>query len=263
MIAMLIPLFLQIRLLDIVDIVLVAVMIYAIYNLVKGTAAINILLGIIAVFLVWRLVRILEMDLLAEILGAFISVGFIALIIVFQPEIRKFLLLLGTSAFNRKKGNRFLFWKIKVANKNLTDIDPIVQACFHMANSRTGALIVMSRINELEDYVNSGELINARISDQLLENIFFKNAPLHDGAVIIRNNTIVAASCILPVSNNDGLPGHVGLRHRAAVGITEKSDAVAIVVSEQTGKISWCEAGELQLNIPPSKLKVMLEEVFG
>jgi DNA integrity scanning protein DisA with diadenylate cyclase activity len=121
----------------------------------------------------------------------------------------------------------------------------------------------MSRINELEDYVNSGELINARISDQLLENIFFKNAPLHDGAVIIRNNTIVAASCILPVSNNDGLPGHVGLRHRAAVGITEKSDAVAIVVSEQTGKISWCEAGELQLNIPPSKLKVMLEEVFG
>ncbi|MBW6490115.1 MAG: diadenylate cyclase CdaA [Lentimicrobium sp.] len=263
MTALLIPFFMQIRLFDIIDILLVALMLYALYNLVKGTAAINILLGIVAVFLAWRLVKILEMELLTEILGAFISVGFIALIVVFQPEIRKFLLLLGTSAFNRKRKNHFLFWRIKDNGDNLTDIDPIVQACHRMANSKTGALIVMARINELEDFINSGEEINARISDRLIENIFYKNAPLHDGAVIIRNNTITAASCILPVSNNANLPAHVGLRHRSAVGITEKSDAIAIVVSEQTGKISWCNAGEIQLNIPPSKLKSLLEETFG
>lgn len=263
MIELLIPFFMQIRLLDVIDILLVALVLYALYNLVKGTAAINILLGIIAVFLAWRLVKILEMELLTEILGAFISVGFIALIVVFQPEIRKFLLLLGTSAFNRKRKNRFLFWRIKDNGDAGTDIDPIVQACHRMANSKTGALIVMGRINELEDYIHSGEEINARISDRLIENIFFKNAPLHDGAVIIRNNKITAASCILPVSNKDNLPADLGLRHRSAVGITERSDAIAIVVSEQTGKISWCNAGEIQVNIPPSKLKSLLEETFG
>lgn len=263
MIELLIPFFMQIRLLDIIDILLVALMLYALYNLVKGTAAINILLGIIAIFLAWRLVKILEMELLTEILGAFISVGFIALIVVFQPEIRKFLLLLGTSAFNRKRNNRFLFWKIRDGSENKTDIDPIVQACHRMANAKTGALIVFARVNELDDYINTGELLNARISDQLIENIFFKNAPLHDGAVIIRNNQLVAASCILPVSNNNNLPAHVGLRHRSAVGITEKSDAVAIVVSEQTGKISWCNAGEIILNVPPTQLKSLFEESVG
>ena len=263
MIELLIPFFMQVRLLDIVDILLVAVMFYALYNLVKGTAAINILMGIIAIFLIWRLVNILEMELLTAILGAFISVGFIALIVVFQPEIRKFLLLLGTTAFKRKRKNHFLFWKIREADANSTDIDSIIQACQHMANSRTGALIVFARVNELDDYINTGELLNARISIQLVENIFYKNSPLHDGAVIIRNNLIAAASCILPVSNNDTLPSHLGLRHRAAVGISEKSDAVAIVVSEQTGKIAWCNAGEIILNVPPAQLKSLFEESLG
>lgn len=262
MIELVLPVISQIRILDLIDILMVALMLYALYNLLKGTAAINILLGIIAIFLAWRLVRILEMELLSEILGAFISVGFIALIVVFQPEIRKFLLLVGTSAFNRKRSRRFLFWKIRDNSDNQTDIDPIVQACRRMANSNTGALIVMSKINELEDYITTGELLEARISDRLLENIFYKNSPLHDGAVIIRNNRIVAASCILPVSGNDSLPSHIGLRHRSAVGITEKSDAIAIVVSEQTGKISWCSAGEIQTDIPPSKLKALLSEAF-
>lgn len=263
MVELFIPLFMQVRLLDIVDILLVAVMFYALYNLVKGTAAINILLGIIAIFLAWRLVNILEMELLTAILGAFISVGFIALIVVFQPEIRKFLLLLGTTAFKRKRKNHFLFWKIRETDVNSTDIDSIIQACQHMANSRTGALIVFARVNELDDYINTGELLNARISVQLVENIFYKNSPLHDGAVIIRNNQISAASCILPVSNNDTLPSHLGLRHRAAVGISEKSDAVAIVVSEQTGKIAWCNAGEIILSVPPAQLKSLFEESLG
>ncbi|MGE5381930.1 MAG: diadenylate cyclase CdaA [Omnitrophica WOR_2 bacterium] len=258
-----IPFFIGLRLLDIIDIILVALLLYELYNLVKGTAAINILLGIIAIFLAWRLVRILEMELLSEILGAFISVGFIALIVVFQPEIRKFLLLVGTPAFIRKKNTRFLFWKIRYANEDVLSIDPIVQACFKMANTKTGALIVIGKINELTETIETGELLEARISEQLLENIFYKNSPLHDGAVIIINNRIKAASCILPVSKNDTLPAQVGLRHRAAIGITEKSDAVALVVSEQTGNISWCKSGQLNADIQPARLKTLLEEEFN
>lgn len=258
-----IPLFIGLRLLDVIDILLVALMLYELYNLVKGTAAINILFGIIAIFLMWRLVRLLEMELLTEILGAFISVGFIALIVVFQPEIRKFLLLLGTPAFIRKKNRRFLFWRIKYSNDENLSIDPIVTACHKMAVSKTGALIVIGKINELEEYINTGEILDARISEQLIENIFFKNSPLHDGAMIIMNDKITAASCILPVSKKEDLPLHVGLRHRSAVGITERSDAISIVVSEQTGKISWSKGGELIMNVQPSKLKTMLEEEFN
>lgn len=257
-----IPFFIGLRLLDIIDIILVALLLYELYNLVKGTAAINILLGIIAIFLIWRLVRILEMELLSEILGAFISVGFIALIVVFQPEIRKFLLLVGTPSFIRKRNNRFLFWKIRYTEDELS-IDPIVQACYKMANTKTGALIVIGKVNELNDITETGEIIEARISEQLLENIFYKNSPLHDGAVIIMANKIKAASCILPVSKNDTLPAQVGLRHRAAVGITEKSDAIALVVSEQTGQISWCKAGQLNTDIAPARLKTLLEEEFN
>ncbi len=260
---LLIPLFLHIRMLDIIDILLVAFLLYELYNLVKGTAAINILLGIVAIFLMWRLVRILEMELLTEILGAFISVGFIALIVVFQPEIRKFLLLLGTPAFIRKNHRRFLFWRIRYTNDENLDIDPIVQACHKMANTKTGALIVIGKIHELEEHISTGEVLNAKISEQLIENIFFKNSPLHDGAVIIINNQIKAARCILPVSKNPDIPAHMGLRHRSAVGITEKSDAIAIVVSEQTGKISWVKEGVLHLDIQPARLKTLLEEEFN
>lgn len=258
-----IPFFIGLRLLDIIDIILVAALLYELYNLVKGTAAINILLGIIAIFLAWRLVRILEMELLSEILGAFISVGFIALIVVFQPEIRKFLLLVGTPSFIRKRNNRFLFWKIKYDGEDSLSIDPIVQACHKMANTKTGALIVIAKVNELNDITETGEILEARISEQLIENVFYKNSPLHDGAMIIMNNKIKAASCILPVSKNDSLPAQVGLRHRAAVGITEKSDAIALVVSEQTGHISWCKAGQLNPDIQPARLKTLLEEEFN
>jgi len=257
------PFFIGLRLLDIIDIILVALLLYELYNLVKGTAAINILLGIIAIMLIWRLVRILEMELLSEILGAFISVGFIALIVVFQPEIRKFLLLVGTPSFIRKRNNRFLFWKIRYADEETLNIDPIVQACHKMSNTKTGALIVIGKINELNDIAETGEVLDARISEQLIENIFYKNSPLHDGALIISNNRLRAASCILPVSKNDTLPQQVGLRHRAAVGVTEKSDAIALVVSEQTGNISWCKAGQLNADIQPARLKTLLEEEFN
>ncbi len=255
--------FISIRFLDVIDILLVAFLLYEIYNLIKGTAAFNIFLGIVSIFLLWRLVRVLQMELLSEILGAFISVGFIALIIVFQPEIRKFLLLVGTPSFLSKRRRRFFFWKLNIEKNPLLEIDPIVKACHKMATARTGALIVIGQRNQLEEYIETGELIDARISQQLIENTFYNNSPLHDGAVIILKNRIVAARCILPVSKNTDLPAFIGLRHRAAVGISERSDAVAIVVSEQTGKISWSKQGDLKLDLSAAELKAILEEEFN
>ncbi len=253
----------KLSILDIIDIILVAYLFYELYKLIRGTAAINIFIGIIAIYLIWKLVRALEMVLLSEILGQFISVGVIALIVVFQPEIRRFLLLLGTPEFIRKKPKRFMFWKINLLNENILSIDPIIQACQRMSNNRTGALIVIARKNELQTFVNTGVLIDATISSPILENIFYKNSPLHDGAVIIIDNKIKAAKCILPVSGNRNIPSDHGLRHRSAIGITEQSDAITIVVSEQTGKISYCKMGHLTNDVQPSELKTLLEEEFN
>lgn len=253
----------KLRLLDIIDIVLVAYLFYEMYKLIRGTAAINIFIGIISVYLVWKLVKALNMALLTEILGQFISVGVIALIVVFQPEIRRFLLLLGTPGFISKTPKRFLFWKIEMGNEGMFSIDPIIQSCQKMSQSQTGALIVLAKKNELQTIVNTGEQIDSNITVQLIENIFFKNSPLHDGAVIILNNRIKAARCILPVSGNRNISHDLGLRHRSALGITEQSDAIAIVVSEQTGNISYCKKGELTKDIQPSQLKDFLEEEFN
>lgn len=254
--------FLQIRLTDVIDIVLVATLMYLLYNLLKGTAAINIFLGIIAIFVLWRLVSILEMEMLSQILGAFISVGFIALIVVFQPEIRQFLLLIGTPRFLDNILKRFDFFKF---NKGATelDVDPIVAACRKMSVSKTGALIVIAKLNELRQYTETGLLIDAQISDDLLLNIFFKNSPLHDGAVVILNNRIHTARTVLPVSVDKSISGELGLRHRAALGITEKTDAVALIISEETGDISYAHRGNITLNITGSQLRDYLDLEFN
>ncbi|MCD4747050.1 MAG: diadenylate cyclase CdaA [Bacteroidales bacterium] len=259
MLTLYITTFIEIHLLDVIDIFLVALLLYGLYKLLKGTVAINILFGIVAVYLIWNLVKALEMDLLGEILGAFISVGFIALIVVFQPEIRKFLLLLGTPSFINRKRKRFLFWKLNIDNTLIFEIDKIINACKKMAQSKTGALIVIANINELKQYIETGEIINANISEQLIENIFFKNSPLHDGAVIIFKNKIKAARCILPLSKNQDISSELGLRHRAAIGVTEQSDALAIIVSEQTGNISYSKDGKIKTNIQSNQLKNFLE----
>jgi diadenylate cyclase len=255
--------FISIRFLDIIDILLVAYLLYEIYNLIKGTSAINIFIGIVSIFLLWRLVRVLEMEMLSEILGAFISVGFIALIIVFQPEIRKFLLLVGTPSFIKKRRQRFFFWRFNLGNEATLDIDPIVKACHKMASNRIGALIIIAHSNALEEYLENSEVIDARISEQLIESTFFPNSPLHDGAMIIINNRIKAVRSILPVSKKTELPTFIGLRHRAAVGITERSDAIAVIVSEQTGKISYAKQGALKLDLSAAELKNILEEEFN
>jgi uncharacterized protein (TIGR00159 family) len=203
------------------------------------------------------------MDLLSDLLGAFISVGFIAFIVVFQPEIRKFLLAIGSPGFVKRNRGKFLFWKINLRATDLVDIDPVVQACHRLSLSNTGALIVVSRKSDLSEYTENGTIIDSNISDQLLESIFYKNNPLHDGAVLISGNRIQAARCILPVSASSDLPTELGLRHRSAIGITEKTDAIAIIVSEQTGRISFAKDGQISLDIKASGLKNLLTEEFS
>jgi uncharacterized protein (TIGR00159 family) len=254
--------FIDFRWLDLVDIFLVAVLLFTTYKLLKGTAATNILLGIMAIFLLWKVVNALKMTMLSEILGAFISGGFIALIIIFQPEIREFLFALGTTTFWEKYGQKAGFLKKFFKETYELDIDPVIVACNKMSEIKQGALIIITRQNELKQYVQTGTLIDGIISSLLIENIFFKNSPLHDGAMIITKNRIKAAACIMPVTKKR-IKSTAGLRHRAAVGITEISDAIAIVVSEETGNISYSIKGEIKYNIPTARLQSLLITDLG
>lgn len=258
-------LFIDIRLIDIVDILLVALLIYQLYYLVKGTVAVNIFIGIILFYLLWLIVKALNMQLFGSILGKFIDVGFIALLIVFQQELRRFLLYIGTSdLFTKGKIRKGIFdFKWNVAATNTLDSNIIIKACKHMSESRTGAIIIITKNNDLKFYANTGDTLNAKISARMIESIFFKNSPLHDGALIISDNTIIAARCVLPVTEDADFPAHLGMRHRAAVGITENTDAIAIVVSEQTGEISFCKEGKLKVNVSQERLKELLEREFN
>ena len=230
--------------LDVIDIVLVALLLYYIYKLIKGTVAINIFIGIVIFYLFFLLVDALEMRMLSKILGGFMSVGIIALIVVFQPEIRKFLLMIGSTNFGKKSATlgRFQFLTSSV-RKNNTNANDIIKAATKMASTKTGALMILERNNNLDFLVETGDQMNIELTQPILESIFFKNSPLHDGAIIISNNIIKATRIILPVSNQKEIPAHFGLRHRAAIGITEKTDALAIVVSEESGQISYINNG--------------------
>ncbi|MEO6883424.1 MAG: diadenylate cyclase CdaA [Bacteroidia bacterium] len=265
MISLLVPLFLTFSWLDAVDILLVAVLLYQLYNLVKGTVAINIFIGIALLYLLWIIVKALNMQLFSTLLGKFIDVGVIAIIIVFQPELRRFLLFIGTSEFFGKNQTGKKFFSMRWKNKKHTtplDITSLVKACQNMAETKTGAIIVLTTKSELKFYANTGDFLDAKISVRMIESIFYKNSPLHDGAIIITNNRIQAARCVLPVLENVDFPAHLGMRHRAAVGITENSDALAIVVSEQTGEISFVKEGELKYGITSEQLKGLLEKEF-
>lgn len=230
--------------------------------MLKGTVGINIFFGIVALFLIWKFVDALQMELLSQILGAFISVGLVALIIIFQPEIRQFLLALGTPNFLNKYGMKFKFIQNMFQDNYELDIDPIVVACQHMAEQQTGALIIITRQNELNQFIATGQIIESAISTQMIENIFFKNSPLHDGAMIITGNKIKAAACIMPVTKQT-ITTRAGLRHRAAIGISEVSDCIAIVVSEETGKISYSIKGDMKYRISPQRLQHMLVDELG
>ena len=257
-----VPIFIEVRLLDVVDVFFVAVLLFTLYKLVKGTVAVNIFLGLVSLFLIWKLVEALQMELLSAILGAFISVGLVALIIIFQPEIRQFLLAVGTPNLLGKYGRRFGFLNKLFGEKFDFDVDAVVSACSRMSEDFVGALIVITRQNELSQYVTTGQEVDSAINAQLIENIFFKNSPLHDGAMIITNNRIRAAAVILPITKQK-IRASFGLRHRAAVGITEISDAIAIIVSEENGKISYSIRGEIIYGLKPSQLQQRLIEDLG
>ena len=257
--------FLVVTLLDLIDILLVAVLLYQLYRLVKGSAAMNILAGIIPVYVFWLLVKALKMQLLGSILGQVIGVGMLALIIVFQQEIRKFLILIGTNSILAKNNfpKNFLFRNSASAKERQLDTDSVVKACRQMAKTRTGAILVLARNTELTLFTSTGDTLDAEISRRLIENIFFKGSPLHDGAIVIVQNRIKAAHCVLPISENPDLPARLGMRHRAALGMTEQSDSVVITVSEETGEIALAKEGEIFVNLSAEDLEKRLNEDFN
>ena len=244
---------------DVVDIFLVALMLYYIYRLMKESRSLNVFIGIMMFVVLWLFVsQILEMRLLGSIMDKLVSVGVIALIILFQEDIRKFLYNLGAHQRVRTLVKLFASDRESVSEKNKETIMPIVMACMNMSRRKEGALIVMERSTPLDDIADTGDVIDANINQRLIENIFFKNSPLHDGAMIVANRRVKAAGCILPVSHNMDIPKDLGLRHRAAMGISQECDAIAIVVSEETGGISVAIKGEFQLRLSAEKLESIL-----
>ena len=242
---------------DAIDIILVALMLYYLYRLMKESRSLNVFVGIMLFVILWLIVsQVLEMRLLGSIMDKLVSVGVIGLIVLFQEEIRHFLYSLGA---HRKVRNLMQLF----TNSNKEDVDkeaiiPIVMACMSMSRGKIGALIVVERGILLGDIIETGDIIDARINQRLIENIFFKNSPLHDGAMIISKKRIKAAGCILPVSHKQDIPKQLGLRHRAAMGISQDSDAIAIVVSEETGNIRVAIHGEFQLHLSAEQLESIL-----
>lgn len=251
--------FLDFNAIDGIDIVLVGIIIYQLYKLTRGTVAIKIFFGILAIYFLWKLVSAFQMEMLGEILGQFIGVGVIALMIVFQQELRQFLLFIGNREFLSNKPSFLQKWfsnKDQQADNKFAD--SIIRACERMADSKTGALIVVSRSSDPSPFIRSSRKIDAVLTAVLLESIFFKNSPLHDGAVLIQNDRIQSAGGVLPASESDDLLKGVGMRHRAALGMAEQTDAVVVLVSEETGKISYAMAGKLNMRCTTTELRNVL-----
>ena len=249
---------------DLIDIFLVATMLYYIYRLMRESRSLNVFIGILVFVITWLFVsRIMQMKLLGSILDKLVSVGVIVLIVLFQDEIRKFLYNLG--AHQRVKAIKRFFNKKELdkevgRREAMVTVIPIVMAVINMSKGKVGALIIVEREMSLDDIVATGDNIDANINQQLIENIFFKNAPLHDGAMIVKGKRIRAAGCILPVSHDLSIPKELGLRHRAAMGISQETDALAIVVSEETGGISVAIKGEFKLHMTAEELEIFLTD---
>ena len=247
---------------DIIDILLVAILLYYIYRLMKESRSLNVFMGILVFVVLWLVVaQVLQMRLLGSILDKFVSVGVIVLVVLFQEEIRKFLYNLGAHQRMRTFRRFFSINEKKQDPQKLKQvIMPIVMSCMSMSKKKVGALIVIQRTTPLDDIVATGESLDASINQRLIENLFFKNSPLHDGAMIIAGDRIMAAGCILPVSHDLNIPKELGLRHRAALGITHESDSIAIVVSEETGGISVAIHSQFQLRLTAEKLESILTQ---
>lgn len=240
--------FLPFGILDLVDILLVSILLYKLYELIRGTIAIRIFFGVLSIYLLWLTVTALEMELMSEIFRQFINVGVIALIIVFQQEIRRFLLAIGNSAFFKKIGGRGGLWAYlgKKERKVITNLHALSEAIYKLASLKMGALMVIERHADLHTILESGRKMNAEMNAALLESIFYKNSPLHDGAVIMRGNKIIGASCMLPLTQKNNLPSAYGMRHKAAIGVTEELDVVAVLVSEESGDVCIGHSGMIE-----------------
>ena len=249
--------FLEVTPIDLLDIAIVALIIFQLYKLMRGRVAANIFLGILSVYMVYLVVRALKMELLSSVLGQFMGIGVIAIIIIFQPDIRKFLLMSGNSA---SLTERLIHWFIgkKEIKSTAINMNPIIETAKFLGASNTGALIVFARHTDLKFYIESGDMLDAEISKRLLISIFQKHSPLHDGAVIIVGGRIKAARCILPVSDQVDIPARLGLRHRAAIGLTEATDSIVLVVSEETGEVSLAVHGQLINKLSKAELKAKL-----
>ncbi len=254
-------LFIHIRIIDIIDIFLVAFLLYQFYSLIRGTIAINIFIAIFAIYLIWMITKALNMQLLSSILGQVIGIGIIGIIIIFHEEIKRFLILIGTRYFTRK----FSIQNVLIGKTYSPRVETkeIARAVVNLSKKKTGALLVIERNIPLHLYGETGEILNANTNSSLLESIFFKNNPLHDGAVIIIKDKIFAARCMLPMSQNPNIPAELGMRHRAGLGMSEQNDSFVIIISEETGNVAIAENATLTTNITLKGLVKKLNDVFG
>jgi len=254
--------FLEVTFWDILDILIVGFLIYQIYKLLRGSLAFNIVVGLAFLFIASNVVEYLQMGMLSSLLGGFVSLGLLALLIVFQPEVRRFLIVVGRGTMaGQENFIRRLLGKEWEVEDNDAIIQSILRAIQGFSKNKTGALIVFSRDANVESFANSGVILDANISSRLLESIFNKDSPLHDGAVIINANKIHSASCVLPVSDNSNLPDSLGLRHRAGVGVTETTDALALIVSEENGKFSVARNGKLSNDLSLKQVENRLKKI--
>jgi len=236
--------FLEVSWVDVIDIGLVAVLLYQVYKLIRGSIAVNIFLGILSLYLVYLIVRAAQMELLTKILGQFMGVGVLAMIILFQPEIRKFLLVIGRSAEINRDSIFKSINNLRYGFHDDFDVHQLIEAVKSLKATRTGALVVFSRDTELKFYCETGDYLDADVNKRLILSIFQKSSPLHDGAIVIYKGRIKAARCVLPVSENDHLPPHFGLRHRSAIGMSETTDTLVMAISEESGRLILARNGK-------------------
>lgn len=255
--------FIDISFIDVLDVLMVGLLIYWLIRVVRGTSAVNIFLGVLLLYVIWIASRALGMKLLSFILGQVLGVGVVALLVIFQPEIRRFLLRISSSTTVAQKGffNK-LFRHTKTGGMQSHELEELTAACRKMAETKTGALIVLRHGTALGEIIDTGDEIDARINRRLIENIFFKNSPLHDGAMIASEDRILAARCTLPITQRQDIPAHYGMRHRAAIGVSEVSDASVIVVSEETGDISFVSGGQIKTMESITELRLAIENSY-
>lgn len=259
--------FLNLSLTDILDILLLALIIYVAFRWIKGTSAMSIFVAIISLYVIRVLASAFNMRLMTNIMETVLDVGLIALIVIFQPEIRKFLIRIGNQWMKSAQGQK-IFDKLFGGRKTKSSTggeasNEITEACRRMSEDKTGALIVIAHTTPLDDIINTGDNIDAAIHRRLIMNLFFKNSPLHDGALVISGDRIVAARCTLPITERTNIPASYGMRHKAAIGITEESDADAVIVSEETGRISFVKGGKVTPIQNINELKLLLNEALG